>query len=62
MSYRKFESNLYCVGGRHQSATLSIECDVTKKGRKLFSGNCFKYNRKLSVVVNDNTIANQGLG
>ena len=29
MSFQKFKTNSYCVGGRHQSATKNIVGDIT---------------------------------
>ena len=29
MSFQKFKSDSYCVGGRHRSATINIVGDIT---------------------------------
>ena len=45
MSFQKFKSDSYCVGGRHRTATKNIVGDITinkKSGKevKLIVGNC----------------------
>ena len=40
MTYRKFETKLWCFGGSHYSSTTAKEDDVTSKGTKLLVGNC----------------------
>ena len=35
MSFQKFKSDSYCVGGRHRSATVKIYGDITSKGSKV---------------------------
>ena len=62
MSFNKFESNSYCVGGRHRSATVKIYGDITSKGSKVLIGYCSICNRKKSMTVSDNTIKAEGLG
>ena len=66
MSYQKFKTNSYCVGGRHQSATKSIVGDKTinkKTGKevKLLVGKCVICDRK-KMIVSDNVIQAEGLG
>ena len=34
MSFQKFESESYCVGGRHKSATKDIVGDITINKKK----------------------------
>ena len=51
MSFQKFKTNSYCVGGRHQSATKKIVGDITinkKTGKevKLLVGKCVICDRK----------------
>ena len=51
MSFQKFKSESYCVGGRHKSATKNIVGDITinkKSGKevKLLVGKCAICNRK----------------
>ena len=62
MSFNKFESDSYCVGGRHRSATVKIYGDITSKGSKVLIGYCSICNRKKSMTVSDNTIKAEGLG
>ena len=35
MTFIKFKSDSYCVGGRHRSATVKIFGDITSKGSKI---------------------------
>ena len=62
MSFNKFKSDSYCVGGRHRSATVKIYGDITSKGSKVLIGYCSICNRKKSMTVSDNTIKAEGLG
>ena len=62
MSFQKFETDSYCVGGRHRSATIKIYADITSKGSKVLIGYCSVCNRKKSMTVSDNTIKAEGLG
>jgi len=62
MSFQKFESNSFCVGGKHHSQTTNIKGDVTSNGRKMLIGKCSICNRKKSMLVSDNTIKAEGLG
>ena len=62
MSFQKFKSDSYCVGGRHRSATIKIYGDITSKGSKVLIGYCSVCNRKKSMTVSDNTIKAEGLG
>ena len=62
MSFQKFETDSYCVGGRHRSATIKIYGDITPKGNKVLIGYCSVSNRKKSMTVSDNTIKAEGLG
>ena len=63
----KFETNSYCVGGKHHSGTKNITGEITvnkKTGKeiKLLVGKCIDCNRKKSMIVSDNTIKAEGLG
>ena len=63
----KFETNSYCVGGKHHSETKSISGEITvnkKTGReiKLLVGKCVVCNRKKLMIVSDNAIKAEGLG
>ena len=51
MSFQKFKSDSYCVGGRHKSGTKDIVGDITinkKTGKevKLLVGKCVICNKK----------------
>ena len=61
MSFQKFKSDSYCVGGRHRSATKNIYGDITSKGSKVLIGYCLICNRKKSMTGSDNTIKAEGL-
>ena len=66
-SSQKFQSDSYCVGGRHRSGTKDIAGEITvnkKTGKdtKLLVGKCMVCNRKKSMIVSDNTIKAEGLG
>ena len=67
MSFQKFKSDSYCVGGRHQRATKNIVGDITinkKTGKevKLPVGKCVICDRKKTMIVSDNVIQAEGLG
>ena len=61
MSLQKFETDSFCVGGRHKSSTVKIYVDMTSKGSKVLIGFCSICNRKNSMTVSDNTIQAEGL-
>ena len=46
MSFNKFKSDSYYVGGRHNSATKNVHGDITSKGSKVIIGYCSVCNRK----------------
>ena len=67
MSFNKFKTGGYCVGGRHKSGTKNIVGEITinkKTGRevKLLVGKCVICNRKKTMIVSDNVIQAEGLG
>ena len=67
MSFQKFKSESYCVGGRHKSTTKNIVGDITinrKTGRevKILVGRCVICDRKKTMIVSDNVIQAEGLG
>ena len=62
MTFNKIETNSYCVGGRHKSATKNIYGSITSKGSKVVIGYCSICNRKKSMTVTDNTINAECLG
>ena len=38
MSFIKFKSDSYCVGGRHRSSTKNIHDDISSKCSKVLNG------------------------
>ena len=62
MSFQKFKSASYCVGGRHRSSKVKIYGDITSKGSKVLFGYCSVCNREKSMTVSDNTMKAEGLG
>ena len=61
MTFNKFKTDSYCVGGRHLSATKIIYGDKTSKDSKVLIGYCSVCNRKKSMTVSDDTIKAEGL-
>ena len=62
MSSQKFESDSYCVGGRHRSATKNKYGDITSKGSKVLIEYCSICIGNKSMTAIDNTIKAEGLG
>ena len=62
MSFQKFKSDSYCVGGRHRSATTKIYDGITTKGSKVLIGNCSICDRKKWMTLSDNTKQAEVLG
>ena len=67
MSFNKFKTDGYCVGGRHKSGTENIVGEITinkKTGKevKLLVGKCVIFDRKKTMIVSDNVIQAEGLG
>ena len=67
MSFQKFKSDSYCVGGRHKSSTKHIVGEITynkKIGKevKLLIGKCVICDRKKTRIVSDNVIQAEGIG
>ena len=67
LSFQKFESDSYCVRGRHISGTKNMVGDITinkKTGKevKLLVGKCVVCDRKKTMIVSDNVIQAEGLG
>ena len=67
MSSKKFETDSYCVGGRHRSGTKNIVGEIrnnkkTRKEVKLLVGKCMICDRKKSMIVSDSVIQAEGLG
>ena len=61
MTFQKFKTDSFCVGGKHRSATLKIYGDITPNGSKVLIGYCSICNRKKSMIFTDNTIKAEGL-
>ena len=62
MTFNKFETNSYCVGGRHISATKNNYGSITSEGNKVLIGYCSICNRKKSMTVSQSTIKAEDLG
>ena len=62
MSFQKFESESYCVGGRHRSATKKTYGYLTGKGHKILVGYCSSCNRNKSMTVSDTALQAENLG
>ena len=67
MSFQKFKSDSYCVGGRHKSGTKNIVGEITynkktAKEIKLLIGKCVICDKRKSMIVSDNVIQAEGLG
>ena len=61
MSFQKFKSDSYCVGGRRRSATTKNYGDITSQGSKVLIAFCSICKRKKSMTVSENTIQAEGL-
>ena len=61
MSFQKFKSASYYVGGRHRSATKNIYGNKTCEDSKVLIGYCSICDRKESLIVTDNTIQVESL-
>ena len=46
MTFQKFKSDSYCVGGRHRSATVKNYSDINFKVIKIQIGYCSVCNKK----------------
>ena len=53
MSFQKFETNSYCVGGRHRCSTVKIYGDLKSKISKVLIGFCSTCNGKKTMTVTD---------
>ena len=67
MSFNKFKSDGYCVGGRLKSGTKNIVGEITinkKTGKevKLLVGKYVICDRTKTMIVSDNVIQAEGLG
>ena len=61
MTFIKFKSVTYCVGGRHKSATKNIHGDITSKDSNVLIGYC-SICKKKGMTVSENTIQAEVLG
>ena len=61
MTFKKFKSYSYCVGGRHRSARKNIYGDITSEGSKVLIGYISFCNKKQYMTVSDNTTKAVGL-
>ena len=66
MNSYKFETNSYCVGGKHRSGTKSITGEKTinkKTGREIefLVRKCVICKRRKPMIVSDDTIQAEGL-
>ena len=52
MCFKKFENDLYCVGGKHYSTTASFRGDVTQNKK---TGGCVKLLKATGVTCKGNT-------
>ena len=67
MSFNKFKTDSYCVGGRHKCGTKNIVGEITinkKTGKEVKSlvGKCMICDRRKTMIVSDNVIQAEGLG
>ena len=67
MSFNKFKTDGYCVGGRHKSGTENIVGETTinkKTGKevKVLVGKCVICDRKKTMIVSYNVIQAERLG
>ena len=60
-SFNRFNSNSYCVGGRHYCGINNIRGVVRAKVAKMLKGICVKCKRTKSKTVSDATIEAEGL-
>ena len=51
MSFEKFKTNSFCVGGGHRSATTNIYGDTTSKGGQVLIGHCSICKKNLRQLV-----------
>ena len=55
MSFQKFKSNSFCVGGRNRAVVTKTCGDITSKGSRAINGYCSVCRRNNSRTVSDNT-------
>ena len=62
MSFQKFKSDSFCVGGKNSSATKNIYGDITSKGNQVIFGFCSICSRRKSITLGVNTVEAERLG
>ena len=62
MSFQKFKSDSYCVGGRHRHATKNIYGAIPSNGIKVLIRFCAICNRTKTMIASDNTFQAESLG
>ena len=62
MSFEKFKTKSFCFGGRHKSATVSTEGDLTKIGKSFLFGKCDQCYKKELMIVSDNATSDKEIG
>ena len=62
MSFQKFKTISYCVGGRFWLAATNVYGDISSKGVNVMIGPCSTCNRKVSMTGSHNTIVAKRLG
>ena len=62
MSFQKIQSDSYCVGGTHRSATTKIYGDMISKGSRTLISFCSICNRRKSMTVKDKIFKAEGSG
>ena len=61
MSFQKYQSDSYCAGGRHRSATTKFYGDLSSKISKVIIGYCLCIRKKFKIIF-DKTIQAEGPG
>ena len=61
MTFQKFKTNNFCVGGKHYSGTKNISGEITLNKKtggeiKLLVGKCVVCKKRKAMIVSDNTI------
>ena len=67
MSFNKYKSNSYCVGGRYKSGAKNIVGEITflkKTGKEInfLVEKCVVCDNRKSMIVSDNVIQAEGVG
>ena len=61
MTFQNFQTDNFCVGGRHRPSTKVFYVDITSKVSKVLIGYCSICHRKISMTVSDNIVQAEGL-